>query len=143
MASINKVILVGNVGRDPEVTKLENDRIRLSFSIATNDPYKRKDGTKNSKPEWHSIYLYGNLAELAKKHLKKGKQVYIEGRLISRPVEGKDGELFYSTYISGTVLIFLGVGTGKNEEMKNSNSLNESEKEIEEQKYFSFEEQPY
>jgi single-strand DNA-binding protein len=79
MSGVNKVILLGNLGKGPEIKHLENGRMRASFSLATNEVYKNKEGEKISNTEWHNIVLWSPLAEIAEKYLSKGKQVYIEG----------------------------------------------------------------
>lgn len=81
MASVNKVILVGNLGRDPEMRYLPSGDAIASFSIATTDTWKDKSGVKQERTEWHSISMFGKLAEIAGEYLKKGSSVYIEGRL--------------------------------------------------------------
>lgn len=91
MASVNKVILVGNLGRDPEVRYMANGEAVCNFSIATTDSWKDKDGQKQERTEWHNITIYRKLAEIAGEYLKKGRSVYIEGRIQSRKYTGKDG----------------------------------------------------
>ena len=84
MASINKVILIGNLGRDPEVRFMPNGDAVCNFSIATSDTWKDKSGEKQSKTEWHNIVMYKRLAEIAGEYLKKGSSVYLEGSLQTR-----------------------------------------------------------
>src|SRR3546814_2815654 len=81
MASVNKVILVGNLGRDPEMRYMPSGDALASFSIATTDNWKDKNGQKQERTEWHRISMFGKLAEIAGEYLKKGSSVYIEGRL--------------------------------------------------------------
>lgn len=108
MAGVNKVILVGNLGKDPEVRHLENGTPVASFSIATSESYKdRTSGERVEKTEWHNIVLWRGLAEVAEKYLKKGSQVYIEGKLQTRSWE-KDGVTRYTTEIVGRELTMLG-----------------------------------
>ena len=89
--SVNKVILLGNLGRDPEVRYMPNGEAVANFSIATTENWKDKNGERVSRTEWHNITLYRRLAEVAGQYLKKGSQVYIEGRIQSRKYTGKDG----------------------------------------------------
>jgi len=89
--SVNKVILVGNLGRDPEVRYLPNGEAVANFSIATSENWKGKDGQRQERTEWHNIVMYRRLAEIAGQYLKKGRTVYIEGRIQSRKYTGKDG----------------------------------------------------
>ena len=91
MASVNKVILVGNLGRDPEVRYMPNGEAVANFSIATTDQWKDKNGMRQERTEWHNIVMYRRLAEIAGEYLKKGRPVYIEGRIQSRKYNGKDG----------------------------------------------------
>ena len=108
MAGVNKVILVGNLGKDPEVRHLENGTPVASFSIATSESYKdRNSGERVEKTEWHNIVLWRGLAEVAEKYLRKGSQVYIEGKLQTRSWE-KDGVTRYTTEIVGRDLTMLG-----------------------------------
>ena len=89
--SVNKVILLGNLGRDPEVRYMPNGEAVANFSIATSESWKDKNGERVTRTEWHNITLYRRLAEVAGQYLKKGSQVYIEGRIQSRKYTGKDG----------------------------------------------------
>ncbi len=89
--SVNKVMLLGNLGRDPEVRYMPNGDPVANFSIATTEQWKDKNGERQSRTEWHNITLYRGLADIAGKYLKKGSQVFIEGRIQSRKYTGKDG----------------------------------------------------
>ena len=111
MASVNKVILVGNLGRDPEVRFMPNGDAVCNFSIATTDNWKDKSGMKQERTEWHNIVMYRKLAEIAGEYLKKGRPVYIEGSLQTRKWE-KDGVTRYSTEIIANQMQMLG---GRNE----------------------------
>lgn len=97
---INKVILIGNLGRDPEVRRLENGAAVAKFSVATNESYKDKSGEWQTLTEWHDIVAWRNLAERAEQQLKKGNSVYIEGKLTHRKYQDKDG---IDRYISEVV----------------------------------------
>jgi len=107
MASVNKVILVGNLGRDPEVRYMPNGEAVCNFSIATTENWKDKSGVKQEKTEWHNIVMYRKLAEIAGEYLKKGRPVYVEGRLQTRKWE-KDGVTRYTTEIIGDNMQMLG-----------------------------------
>lgn len=108
MAGVNKVILVGNLGRDPEVRHLESGVPVASFSIATSETYNDKNtGERKTITEWHNVVLWRGLAEVAEKYLHKGDQVYIEGKLRTRQWE-KDGVTRYSTEIVGETMNMLG-----------------------------------
>ena len=89
--SVNKVILLGNLGRDPEVRYLPSGQPVANFSVATSERFKGRDGTNKESTEWHNVVVYGKQAELCSQYLKKGRQVYIEGRLTTRQWEAKDG----------------------------------------------------
>ncbi|MEO6883534.1 MAG: single-stranded DNA-binding protein [Bacteroidia bacterium] len=108
MAGVNKVILVGNLGKDPEVRYLEGGTAVAKFSLATSESYKDKTGKKVDQTEWHNIVLWRGLAEIAEKYLKKGMQVYIEGKIRSRSWEDKEGVKKYTTEIVGESLNILG-----------------------------------
>ncbi|MEN8249390.1 MAG: single-stranded DNA-binding protein [Bacteroidota bacterium] len=115
MAGVNKVILVGNLGRDPEVRHLESGVPVASFSIATSESYNdRNTGERKTVTEWHNIVLWRGLAEVAEKYLHKGDQVYIEGKLRTRQWE-KDGVTRYSTEVVGENMTMLG-GRPRSEE---------------------------
>jgi len=113
MASVNKVILVGNLGKDPEVRYTSNSIPVASFSLATTEYYKDKNGNRQEITEWHNIVAWRNLAELAEKYLKKGKQVYVEGKLRSRSWDDKDGNKKYTTEVIADNFILLGKKEGE------------------------------
>lgn len=119
MAGINKVILVGNLGKDPEVRYLEGGTAVANFPIATSETYKDKNsGERKTNTEWHNIVLWRGLAEIAEKYLKKGAQVYIEGKLQTRQWQDKDGNNRYTTEVVGNNLQML----GRKDENSSSNS---------------------
>ena len=91
MASLNKVLLIGNLGRDPEIRYLPSGDAVASLNIATTETWKDKSGEKQEKTEWHRVSMFGRLAEIAGEYLKKGSQVYIEGRIETRKYPDKDG----------------------------------------------------
>ena len=108
MAGVNKVILLGHLGKDPEVRHLETGRSVARFSLATSESYKNRDGERVTQTEWHNVVLWTPLAGIAEKYLKKGKQVYIEGKLTSRSYEDKEGNMRYVTEIVGRELTMVG-----------------------------------
>lgn len=116
MAGVNKVILLGNLGNDPEVKHLDNGKAVANFSIATSESYKDKQGQKVDNTQWHNIVLWSPLAEIAKKFLSKGSQVYIEGKLTTRSYEDKQGVTKYITEIVGRDLTLVGGKSVKQDE---------------------------
>ena len=112
--SVNKVILVGNVGRDPEIKHLDKGVAVANFSIATTETYIAKTGEKISNTEWHNIVVWRGLAEVVEKYVKKGSQLYLEGRLKTRNYE-KDGVKHYLTEIYADELQLLGKREGQAE----------------------------
>tara|TARA_B110000196_G_C20787480_1_gene493978 strand:+ start:71 stop:499 length:429 start_codon:yes stop_codon:yes gene_type:complete len=108
MAGVNKVILVGNLGKDPEIRHLDTGVAVANFSLATTESYKNKSGERVSNTEWHNVVLWRGLAELAEKYLKKGNSVYIEGKISTRKWEDKEGNTRYSTDIIADKMTMLG-----------------------------------
>jgi single-strand DNA-binding protein len=107
MRGINKVMLIGNLGKDPDVQYLEGNVAVAKFSLATTETFKDKTGKLGSQTEWHTVVLWRGLAELAEKYLHKGSLVYVEGRLKSRTWEDKEGVRRFATEIIGENLIML------------------------------------
>ena len=108
MAGVNKVILIGNLGKDPEVRYLDSGVAVANFSLATTENYKNKEGERVSQTEWHNIVLWRGLAEVAEKWLKKGSSVYVEGKIRNRKWEDKEGNTRYTTEILGDNMTMLG-----------------------------------
>lgn len=108
MSGVNKVILVGNLGKDPEVRYLENGTAVANFPIATSESYKDKNGNRVDQTEWHNIVLWRGLAEVAEKYLKKGNQIFIEGKIRTRSWDDKEGNKRYTTEIVGDQMTMLG-----------------------------------
>ncbi|MCX6827063.1 MAG: single-stranded DNA-binding protein [candidate division Zixibacteria bacterium] len=108
MAAINKVILIGNLGKDPELRYTPAGQPVASFSLATSEKWKDKNGVVQDRTEWHNIVVWGRQAEIAKEYLSKGKQVYIEGRIQTRSWDDKDGNKRYMTEIITQRMQFLG-----------------------------------
>lgn len=124
---VNKVILVGHLGKDPEVRHLENGAAVANFSMATTESYKDKNGNRQDQTEWHNIVLWRGLAEVAEKYLKKGNLVYIEGKLRTRSWQDKDGLTRYTTEIVGDNMTML----GSKSENSNSNSSTSTDEDKE------------
>ena len=112
MAGVNKVILIGNLGKDPEVRYLDNGVAVANFSLATTESYKNKEGERVSQTEWHNIVLWRGLAEIAEKFLKKGSAIYVEGKIRSRKWEDKEGNTRYTTEILVDNMTMLGKREG-------------------------------
>lgn len=112
MASVNKVILVGNLGRDPEVRYMPSGDALASFSIATTDTWRDKSGQRQERTEWHRISMFGKQAEVAGQYLKKGSSVYIEGRLQTRKWTDKEGQERQTTEVVADRMQMLGGRTG-------------------------------
>ena len=114
MSGVNKVILVGRLGKDPEVRHLENGATVANFSIATSETYKdRQTGERREQTEWHNVVLWRGLAEVAEKYVKKGDMIYVEGKLRTRSWE-KDGITRYTTEVVGDNMTMLGGGGSGN-----------------------------
>ena len=120
--SVNKVILVGNVGRDPEIRHLDSGVAVANFPLATSESYTAKNGEKVTTTEWHNIVLWRGLADVAEKYVTKGRQLYIEGRIRTRSYDDKDGVKKYITEIYGDVMQMLGSPSGSQ-----SNSTQDNE----------------
>lgn len=108
MASVNKVILIGNLGADPEVRYTPSGSTVANFNLATTEQWTNKDGEKEERTEWHRIVAWGRLGEICGEYLHKGRQVYIEGRLQTRSWEDKDGIKRYTTEINALSMQMLG-----------------------------------
>jgi len=116
MAGVNKVILVGRLGQDPELKYTNSGTSVCRFSIATSENWKDKEGQKQERTEWHRIVVWGKLGTLCSEYLKKGRQVYLEGRIQTRSWEDKStGQKRYTTEVVGTTIQFLGSAKDRNE----------------------------
>ncbi|WP_318343449.1 single-stranded DNA-binding protein [Flagellimonas baculiformis] len=104
----NKVQLIGHLGSDPEIITLENGGKLAKFSLATNETYKNAEGEKVTDTQWHNIVAWGKMAEIAENYLSKGKEIMVEGKLMSRSYETKEGEKRYITEIKCNELLMLG-----------------------------------
>lgn len=110
--SVNKVILVGRLGQNPEVRYTPSGAAVANFSLATNETWMDKSGQKQERTEWHRIVVWGKLAELCGQYLAKGRQAYVEGRLQTRQWQDKDGQTKYTTEIQAQTIQFLGATAG-------------------------------
>lgn len=120
MASINKAIILGNLGKDPDIRYMPNGDAVANFSIATTESWKDKNGEKQEKTEWHNISAFKKLAEIVGAYLKKGSQVYIEGRIQTRKWQDKEGNDRYTTEIVADKLQMLGGIDRKQKEEHNT-----------------------
>ena len=105
---VNKVILIGNLGKDPEIRYTQNGTAVANFTLATSEKYTKKDGTEVDSTEWHNIVAWARLAEICNQYLSKGRQVYIEGRIQTRKWEDRDGNTRYTTEIVAQNMQMLG-----------------------------------
>ena len=112
MGSVNKVILVGNLGRDSELRYTPGGAAVATLNMATTEVWNDKGGQRQEKTEWHRIVLWGKTAESLNEYLTKGKQIYVEGRLQTRQWDDKDGNKRYTTEIRGDRIVLLGGGSG-------------------------------
>ncbi len=112
MAGVNKAILVGNLGRDPELRHTPNGQAVVNFTLATSESWTDKSGERQERTEWHRIVVWGKTAEMCNQYLSKGRTVYIEGRIQTREWEDKDGNKRYTTEINASTVNFIGPRTG-------------------------------
>jgi single-strand DNA-binding protein len=112
MASLNKVMLIGNVGKDPEMRYTANGKAVTTFSVACNRAYSSQDGERREETDWFDVVAWDKLAELCSQYLQKGRQAYIEGRLQTRSWEGQDGQKRYKTEVVANTVLFLGGPSG-------------------------------
>lgn len=133
MNGVNKVILVGNLGLDPEFRKLDNGASKARLRLATTETYRNASGDRIDKTEWHTIILWRGLADLADKYLRKGARIYVEGKLRNRQIEGPDGSKKTITEIEAENLVMLDRrqdsnrgGYGQNENYDENTSYNQN-----------------
>jgi single-strand DNA-binding protein len=122
MGSVNKVILVGNLGADPDLKYTPSNRPVCNLSVATNEVWKNKDGEKQERVEWHRVNVWGDQAENCHKFLAKGRMVYLEGKLQTRKWQDKEGKDRYTTEIVADRVVFLGGGDGEAKQGDNQQS---------------------
>jgi single-strand DNA-binding protein len=112
MAGVNKVILVGNLGKDPEVRYLDNNKVVANLTLATTENYKDRNGNKVENTEWHDLELWDGLAKIAEQYLVKGKSIYVEGKIKTDSWKDNEGNNKYRTRIRVQNMTMLGGGTG-------------------------------
>ena len=120
---INKVILVGNVGKDPEIRSLQNGKV-ASFTLATSETYKDKQGQKVTNTEWHNVVVYGAQADVIEKWVKKGSQLYIEGKIKTNSYNDKDGNKKYVTNIVAESFQFIGSNNNSSQQTGQTTQVN-------------------
>ncbi|MEL7585676.1 MAG: single-stranded DNA-binding protein [Prolixibacteraceae bacterium] len=126
--SVNKVILIGNVGKDPEVRHLDKDVTVANFPLATSESYTAKNGEKVTTTEWHNVVIWRGLAKVVEQYVKKGDKLYIEGRIRTRAWDDKDGNKRYTTEIYGDSMEMLGGpkgAEGAGNQMSSAHAVNE------------------
>jgi single-strand DNA-binding protein len=119
--SVNKVILVGRLGQNPELRYTPSGAAVANFSVATNEVWNDKQGQKQERTEWHRVVVWGKLAELCNQYLQKGREAYLEGRLQTRQWQDKDGNTKYTTEIHAQTVQFLGGGAGQGRDRADRN----------------------
>jgi single-strand DNA-binding protein len=127
VAGINKVILVGNLGNDPEMKYTTGGQAVARFNIATSESWTDKSGQKQERTEWHKIVVWGKLGEICGKHLSKGRQAYIEGKLQTRQWEDQQGQKRYTTEVVAATVQFLGAPGGYAAGPRNQESSQDSQ----------------
>ena len=127
MGGVNKIHLLGFLGKDPEVRHLESGKSVANFTIATSETYNNKQREKVTNTEWHNIVLWSPLAEIAEKYLKKGNQVYIEGKITTRSYDDKDGVTRYTTEIVGRDLTLLSGNNNASSEAASNSPIGETQ----------------
>jgi single-strand DNA-binding protein len=125
MAGVNKVILVGHLGKDPEIRSISNDRKVAKFTLATTETYKDNTGQRVESTEWHNVEFWGPIADVIEKYLKKGSQVYVEGRIRTRSYDDKEGIKRYVTEIVGQNMNMLGGRASGGAANENASDYNE------------------
>ncbi|TAH26030.1 MAG: single-stranded DNA-binding protein [Cytophagales bacterium] len=124
MAGVNKVILLGHLGKDPEIRAVESGRRVCSFTLATTESYKDKNGEKVENTEWHNVVFWGPVVDVFEKYVKKGTQIYIEGKLRTRSYESKEGVKKYITEVLGESMTLLGSPRNQDQSASSGNYQN-------------------
>ncbi len=124
--SINKVILIGNLGSDPDVRYMDGNRVVANFSLATNESYTDKEGNKITQTEWHRVEMWDGLAKIAEKYLKKGKLIYLEGKIKTDRWTDKEGNEKFTTRIRANSMQMLG-GAESTKSTNEGEHLNEGQ----------------
>jgi len=127
MMSVNKVIVLGRLGQDPELKYTPSGAAVCNFSLATSETWTDKNsGQKNEKTEWHRIVVWGKLAELCNQYLSKGRQAFVEGKIQTRSWDDKDGNKRYTTEISASTVQFIGANQGTSTNSNANNNMNQA-----------------
>ncbi len=126
MAGVNKAILVGNLGRDPELRHTQNGQAVVNFTLATSENWTDKNGERVERTEWHRIVVWGKTGEMCAQYLSKGRTVYVEGRIQTREWEDKDGNKRYTTEINAQTVNFIGPRTRSGESGADDNAASPS-----------------
>jgi len=124
--SLNKVMIIGRLGKDPELKYTPSGAAVCNFSVATSETWADKSGQKQEKTEWHNIVVWGKLAELCNQYLAKGRQAYIEGSLSTRSWDGKDGQKKYMTEVNAKTVQFLGGQANAGQGQSRDNGQNQA-----------------
>lgn len=140
MRGVNKVILIGNLGKDPEIRYTTGGSAVANFTIATSDSYTDKDGERQEKTEWHRIVAWGRLAEICGEYLSKGRMVYIEGSLRTRSWEDKDGNTRWTTEVVARSMEMLG---GRSEQGSRDTQSPEGDFEIDDNSFNTDDDIPF
>ena len=127
--SLNKVMIIGRLGADPEVKTLSSGNSLTTFSLATSENWKDKEGQKQEKTEWHRIVVWGKLAEICGKYLAKGREAYIEGKLQTRSWEDQQGQKRYTTEVVASNVQFIGGQSSQSNYQPNFESQNQAQKD--------------
>ena len=135
MRGVNKVILIGNLGRDPEIRYTTGGQAVANFTIATSDSYTNKEGEKQENTEWHRIVAWGRLAEICGEYLTKGRMVYIEGSLRTRSWEDKEGNTRWTTEVVARSMEMLGSAGSRQESPQKDSAGSEGDFEIDEESF--------
>ncbi len=138
--SVNKVLLIGNVGRDPEVRHLDKDVTVANFPLATSESYTAKNGEKVTTTEWHNLVVWRGLAKVVEQYVKKGDKLYIEGRIRTRTWDDKDGNKRYTTEIYVDNMEMLGGPKGNDSNNTQATAVNEPAKSVNEPDFETSEE---
>lgn len=128
--NVNKVILIGRVGNDPKIHNFENDNSVAKFSLATSETFKNKDNKKITNTQWHNVVVWGGLAKVVEKYVKKGDALYIEGKLVYRHWDDKDGNKKYTTEVVGSDMRMLGGKKSDSDKKESSKEKTGDELEI-------------
>jgi single-strand DNA-binding protein len=125
--SVNKVILIGNIGADPEVRYLDSNKVVANMRLATSEGYKDKEGNRVTQTEWHNLEMWDDLAKIAEKYIRKGKEIYVEGKIKTDTWQDKEGNNRYTTKIRVTSLTLLRGGNENQSADHGKNQTNPSE----------------